>query len=337
MIGYFAAASGAARVLGLGADATLSALGLSLMQAAGTKQVMIEGDAPAKGLYGGFSCLGGVLAAVLAAGGVDGRMSVLEGEAGLMGVFFDLGEAALVSLDGLGEQWSAAEVALKRWPASGVVQPYIEAALALRERTPVDPESVAGVQLVARSGQRDWFEPTADRLNPGNAAAAGNSVAFGVACALDHGGLRIEDLAVPLEGGVPGRLGGEQVARLLARTEHRFDGDPAVTVLLADGTRHTERCAARATNLDDAGLAEKLVAANRLASAPRSAEELTRLTTALDELESLPDVRGILRFGGGAARPLSGNPPLGSRRNPLTRHRPGSSFLAPLRSLPSSP
>src|SRR5207302_10734082 len=43
MLGYFSAAASAGRVLGLGPDAMLSALGLALMQASGNRQVVVEG------------------------------------------------------------------------------------------------------------------------------------------------------------------------------------------------------------------------------------------------------------------------------------------------------
>ncbi|HVB05503.1 MAG TPA: MmgE/PrpD family protein [Acidimicrobiales bacterium] len=290
VIGYLAAACGAARVLCLDPEATLSALGLALMQTAGTKQVMIEGDAPAKGLYGAFACLGGVLAATLAAGGVDARMSALEGDAGLMPVFFELGEEALAgALDGFGEEWSAGSAALKRWPASGVVQPYVDAALRLAGRAALSASELSAVRITAAPAERDWLEPAAARRQPQNASAAANSIAFGVACALAHGALRIADLRAGA-----GPLGGAEVAALLAATAHTFDGEPAVEVVTAAGAAHREPLAPRnEERLDGEALADKLTAANAASVAPRPAGELDRLVAAVEGLDALPDVRGL--------------------------------------------
>ena len=65
LLSYFGAAIGAGRVLGLGADKMRSALGIALMQAAGSRQVVLSGDQPAKAIYGAFPNQAGVLAALL--------------------------------------------------------------------------------------------------------------------------------------------------------------------------------------------------------------------------------------------------------------------------------
>ena len=289
VLGYLGAASGAARVMGLNAEATLSALGLALMQSAGTKQVMVEGDAPAKGLYGGFACLGGVLAAALAASGVDARMSLLEGEAGLMAVFFDAGGESLeAALADLGESWAVEGAALKRWPASGVVQPYVAAAIELRREFDLEAGAIAAVHLRGVPGERDWFEPGAQRRHPANPAAAGNSVPFGVVCALVHGSLRVEDVS-------GGAFGGAEVASILDRTDHELDGTAEVVVVLSNGSRHARRCAGRRETvpMDAAALAAKLVTANAAAAVPLEEAELSRVTEELGHLDQLADVRQL--------------------------------------------
>ena len=54
LFGYFGAAAGAGRALGLEPAAMRDALGLALMQAAGSMQVVLDGDPPAKAIYGAF-------------------------------------------------------------------------------------------------------------------------------------------------------------------------------------------------------------------------------------------------------------------------------------------
>jgi len=83
MLGYFGAAAGAGRVLELTAEQMHSAFGLALMQASGSMQIVLDGDPPAKAVYGAFPNYGGVLAALLARAGLGAAVAALEGKAGL--------------------------------------------------------------------------------------------------------------------------------------------------------------------------------------------------------------------------------------------------------------
>src|SRR5262245_50389675 len=61
LLGYFGAAASAGRVMGLTVSEMESALGLALMQASGTMQLVLDGDPPAKAMYAAFPSLAGVL------------------------------------------------------------------------------------------------------------------------------------------------------------------------------------------------------------------------------------------------------------------------------------
>lgn len=57
---YLGAAAGAGRVLGLDVRGMQSAFGLAVMQVAGSRQSILEGDVPAKAIYGAFPNQAGV-------------------------------------------------------------------------------------------------------------------------------------------------------------------------------------------------------------------------------------------------------------------------------------
>src|SRR5262249_27745606 len=61
LLGYFGAAASAGRVMRLSVSEMQSALGLALMQASGTMQLVLDGDPPAKAIYAAFPNLAGVL------------------------------------------------------------------------------------------------------------------------------------------------------------------------------------------------------------------------------------------------------------------------------------
>ncbi|MBI3329989.1 MAG: MmgE/PrpD family protein, partial [Nitrospinae bacterium] len=134
VLGYFGAAVGAGKVMGLSAEHMHSALGVALMQAGGTMQVVLEGDPPAKAIYGGFANLGGMLAALLSQQGLGAHIQAIEGDAGLYGLFYDGRYAQEVIESGLGRVYLLQRARFKPWPTSGVVHPFIEAASLLAQR-----------------------------------------------------------------------------------------------------------------------------------------------------------------------------------------------------------
>jgi 2-methylcitrate dehydratase PrpD len=199
VLGYFGAVAGAARVLRFDPLKVHNAFGLALMQAAGTRQVSLEGGA-AKALYGGFPNLGAVLSTAMAAQGIDARCAVLEGQAGLYSLFFGGRFDRSVLSDGLEAEFLASRLAFKPWPISSVVQPFVEAALALRQSARIKPASIRRVRLEVGPRAVAWIEPVDERRKPQNLATASNSIPFCLAKALTNGGLALADFAPGPEG-----------------------------------------------------------------------------------------------------------------------------------------
>lgn len=213
---YFGAAAGAGRILGLSEERMQSAFGLALMQVAGSRQVVIGGDPPAKAVYGAFPNQAGVLAALLAEAGLEAGVDALEGDAG----FFRLATGgpfdADALTDDLGTRYAFAGVEFKPWPTSNHVTPFIEAALELASGHDLRPAGVARVEVIGPTRIRAWFEPVPERRRPSNAAAAANSVPFAVAKALAHRDVTLGDFT---ESG----LADEPALALAQRIEHRLD------------------------------------------------------------------------------------------------------------------
>jgi 2-methylcitrate dehydratase PrpD len=229
--GYFGAAAGAARVLRLDASQMHSAFGLALMQTAGSRQVVIGGDPPAKAIYGAFPNQAGVLAALLAQAGLDARIDALEGEAGIFGLATDgRFDADSITTD-LGRDYVVAGVQFKPWATSAHVVPFIEAALDLRSNLDARGPDIESIELAGDPHIRDWFEPLAERRRPSNGASAANSTMFAVAHAFVHG-------AVPLSAFSAEGLRDENVLQLADRITYQLVGGFAgggVTVRFRDG------------------------------------------------------------------------------------------------------
>jgi 2-methylcitrate dehydratase PrpD len=231
--GYFGAAAGAGRILGLSAATMHSAFGLALMQLSGSRQVVIGGDPPAKAIYAAFPNHGGVLAALLAAAGLEAEIDALDGVAGIYGLAADGSFDPAALTEGLGEQFAFVNAQFKPWPTSGNVAPFIEAAIELATREDLEPDDIEAVELTGSERYRDWFEPLNERRRPPNPAAAANSTPFAVGKALAHREVVLADFTAD-------GLGDVQALALADRTTHRLDGRAGggvVVVLTTDGRR----------------------------------------------------------------------------------------------------
>jgi 2-methylcitrate dehydratase PrpD len=214
--GYFAAAAGAGRILRLDPGKMHSAFGLALMQVSGTRQVLAEGDAPAKAIYGAYPNHAGVLAALLAEAGLGAEINALDGKAGFYvmstGGAFD----ANLATEGLGTHFRFLETQFKPWPTSGVIAPFIEAALDLRSKHNLKPADIDQVEVAGASWMRQWCEPVSERRSPSNAASAANAIQFATAKALVNGRVVLADVT-------PKGLKDEPVLKMAQKIDYRFD------------------------------------------------------------------------------------------------------------------
>jgi 2-methylcitrate dehydratase PrpD len=293
MPGYLAAAASGARVLGLDAHGTHSALGIAFMQAGGGRQPVLEGT-QAKAVYAGFSCQGGMLAALLAREGLDGACDALEGTAGYFNTYYGGRYERAALVDGLGERWSLLNVGFKPWPTTGVAHVFIEAAARIRAAHGVDPVAVTAIELRGEPHMATFCEPLATRSAPRTSVEAEDSVPFATAKALLHGGVRLADLE-------PGSTGlGEPAALRLAGLV-AYAVDPAlgkageVTVRLADGRVLTERVVTPPGHRDNPLTGTQRVAKFHDCAAHAgvrlSRERLDQVAGLVDRLEQVPDVR----------------------------------------------
>ena len=170
LIGYFGAAVSAGAVLELRAEQMHSALGLALAQAAGTMQMVLEGDPPAKSIYAAFPNQAGVLSAWLAKKGLRADCAVFEGQQGLFNAYFGRPGPLTDLEEGLGQRFYLTNVRFKPWPVSGIVQPFLEAALEVRGRHSlplvVSRGCWCGVGSTSGPGASPWRSGAGPRTPP---------------------------------------------------------------------------------------------------------------------------------------------------------------------------
>ena len=147
--GVFGAAAASARLLGLDQRQVVWALGIASAQSAGLVETL---GTMAKSIGVGNAARAGLLAARLAGEGVEGPEAPLEGQLGFLAVTADPPDPDR-ALAGLGMQWELQRIMYKPYPCGVVLNPVIDACLALRDRAgtalgTIEAIDVAGSELL---------------------------------------------------------------------------------------------------------------------------------------------------------------------------------------------
>jgi 2-methylcitrate dehydratase PrpD len=187
--GVFASAMACARLLKLDASQTQHALALAGMQSAGVWQCRLE-PGLAKQMATGHSAQAGLVAADLAAAGMTGPLSILEGPLGWLKATagnLDAARAQALLQAPSDQAWRVHEVSFKPWPACRHVHPAIECALKLHAQG-IDPEQIEHMRLDTYAVALSF----ADQPCPQTPLQGKFSLQHGVAWALHHGGFGLE-------------------------------------------------------------------------------------------------------------------------------------------------
>ena len=299
LLTYFGAAAGAGHILGLDAKGMQNALGLALMQMAGSRQIVQGGDPPAKAIYGAFPNQAGVQAALLAEAGLGADIDIFGKPAGLYPVIYD-GDGDMAALtENLDSEFFLAKVGFKPWPTSDQLHPAIEAAMQIA-RDGIVPADIQAVEITVPRNVEPWCEPLADRRRPANPAAAANSIPFCTAKALVHGNVTLADFT---ESG----LKDEAVLRVSDNTIYHLNDDGSgatVKITLTDGTDRTAQIAqplgSSARPISDDRLKDKFRDCCRHATSPLTHTHVEALIEMVDNLETLSDVGKLTALAAGS-------------------------------------
>ena len=301
MPGYFAAAVAAGRMLSFSPSQMHSALGLAFMQASGGRQPVLEGR-PAKAIYAAFSCQGGMLAALLARGGLEADCAVFEGDAGFFPTYYGGRYDRPTLADGLGEEYYMTNVGFKPWPTTGVAHVFIEAAIDLATEHDLAPGDVRAVLLTGEPHIRTFCEPLATRRNPQAPVEAEDSVIFTAAKALATRNVTLTDLQPTPEG-----LFEAEAVRIANATDYQVDPSLGrsgiVEVTLGSGETLTRRVDAARGHRDNPLTTEqrraKFTDCAAHAASDLSDATLREVMDMIDHLEDVPDVRAFPELLGG--------------------------------------
>ncbi len=147
LTGPFGAAIAVGRLLGLDAQAMTRALGIAGSLASGLLEFARSGDGSmVKKLHLARAAESGVVAAELAAKGMTGPASVLDGGFGFLAVFCAQADPAALAGD-LGTMFESDRLCFKRYPCHITAHAPVEAVTALKARHGFDAGDIARIEV----------------------------------------------------------------------------------------------------------------------------------------------------------------------------------------------
>jgi 2-methylcitrate dehydratase PrpD len=302
--GALAAAFIASRLSGLDDDAAVTAMGIALSQGSGVFEFLSNGSS-VKSLHPGWAAHSGILASQLAAHGLTGPLTSLEGRFGLFAAFARDPAAAERLKQGLatiGRDWKVMEAAFKFYPCCHYIHPFIEATQKAGSEIG-DADDIARILCRVPPGAAPVIcEPWASKQRPTTPHAARWSLPIAVAAQIVDGRVDLDTFSKPI---------GERVAELAARMTweplepNNFPGkfEADITFVLRDGRSHHERIDDVFGNVGRPP-AERDIRAKFRANASRSLLEpqVRALEAALEELAVAPS---LARFAAACRAPAA--------------------------------
>lgn len=284
--GVFGAAAAVACACGLDAERTGWALGNASAQTGGLVETL---GTMAKSLGVGNAARNGLLSALLAEDGFSGPDAPLEGQRGFLRVACERPNLRAIT-EGLGREWALMSNTYKPYPCGVVLNPVIDACLALRRNARWSLDDIAHVELVGHPLLRERTDRPAVR----NGRESQVSAQHAVAVALARGAAGLDEFSDAAVAEPRLRAFG---SRLRFVDDASWPVESAqVTIVLHSGERLTHRVKAAhgsiADPLTDAELTEKLY---RLAEYGRSGVAVQPLAERLWTLDTEPCPAALMR------------------------------------------
>ena len=301
IVGPFAAAATAGRILGLDGAEMTSALGLCGSLSSGLMTFLDDGSW-SKWLHVGWAAHGGILAAELASRGFRGPHRILDARHNLYDAFLhgEVLDKSVITRN-LGTAWAGQGACFKTYPCAHVIQPFLDAAIEWVGDENLRSSHITRIDCrLAPWAAAIVAEPREKKIRPENEVAALASLPYMLAVAFRDRGVTLAALETEM------RTQGD-LLEFASRITHTVDPDLGngfdgiLGLEMSNGQRFTRRVEPRPPDRDR--LVEKFHAnAQRVTDATSSAR-LENIVMG----QTLPDFGRLFTT---LARPFPKNPNL---------------------------
>lgn len=211
--GIFGAVAAAGRLLKMTSSEIANAFGIAGSLASGSMQYLSNGSWN-KRLHPGFAGHSALMAISLARAGVIGAEDPIAGRYGILTGYTDQPYPQLLTLR-LGEEWLAAETAIKPYPSCRMAHGAIDVCLELRGQMSAEQRHQARIRIDLSPKAYDLVgEPLAHKIQARNIVDAQFSVYFQVASAWLYGSANWQSYE---------RIGTAEIEKMAAQIEVHVD------------------------------------------------------------------------------------------------------------------
>lgn len=291
--GPFGAAVAGGKLLRFDENTMLHALSIAGAHSSGLTESPASGRGELKRIFGGMAASGGMRAALLAAEGLTGPASMLEGERGFCSTFGDETNKMAALTAGLGKEWQIMHAHYKNYAQDGYIQPMTEALERIVKQHSFKPEDIAEVR--AGTNKHAHEHRVGKIREPKDLTSAQFSANFSLALFLIKGGAGFHEYTEE-------NLWDPKIIELGKKIQTYVDDEiedewqktkprgARMTVRLTSGDTYTE-CVhhMRAMTADDVN--DKV---RRLAGVAVSAEQCERLIATVRGLDEVRDVTSVV-------------------------------------------
>lgn len=190
--GTLGAAVTAAKILQLGPEKTVCALGIAGSQAAASMEFLSDGSFT-KRFHAGWAAHSGLMAALLAHEGFTGPETILEGKFGFLHAYSSKSDPAKI-LDRWGDPFQVMRTSIKPHACCRYKQGPIDGVLKIMKDQALSPDAVESVRVgVLKTGHALVVVPEEQKYNPRSVVDAQFSMPFGAAVAILYGKATLDE------------------------------------------------------------------------------------------------------------------------------------------------
>ena len=289
--GPFGAAAAVGKLLHFDENKMLHALSIAAGHSAGMTEAPAHGRGTLKRIFGGMAASNGIRSALLAAEGLTGPASMLEGERGFCHGFSSSPKLAALTA-GLGTEWQILGVHYKIYAQDGYIQPMTEALDRIVKHHKLKPEEVAEIRAGTNKHALDVIGLIRE---PNDLTSAQFSANYSLALFLVKGNAGFqeyteENLRAPEIIELSKKIRAEVDEEMEQEWQKTRPRGARVTVRLTSGTTYTD-CVHMLRSMTAEDVNEKV---RRLATVAVSAEQCERLINTVRNLDAVRDISSLV-------------------------------------------
>ncbi len=302
LFGFLGSAAIAGRIMGLGEERMINALGLAYHQCGGAGTGVADG-ALAKRIGPGLAAKGGITAALMAERGITGERDPLEGKTGLYKTYMGGDYDPVILTADLGKRWEGVNIGDKPYPCCGLTHACIDAALALKSRHKINIDEIKEITVYGGDKVYELSQPPEIKKAPRTIIDAQFSVPWVVATALVKGKVTVDDF-------IDEAIKRAEILKLAQKIDTRLEpamnrhgvGPGRVIIKMQDGNEYTEEVenclgsVERPMTFED--VTKKFRECVACAIKPLSKEKVEKVIDMVGRLEELKDAGEIIRLVG---------------------------------------